>query len=175
MNLHLQIPAIVAALALAGLAPFAVSAQTEEAALAAATTDATAFARMTASSNMFEIESSRLALEKAQGEAVRSFAQKMIDDHTAAGEKFAQAARDAGVEVPSGMSEADSAKLEVLSTSEDFDKAYLAAQVEAHDAAVKLFEGFAADGPEGQLRDFAAETLPTLQGHQAEVHTLSGK
>lgn len=168
------IPALVAVLALGGLAAPTAFAQ-DEAALTAATTDAGAFAKMAASANMFEIESSKLALEKSQKDEVKAFAQKMIDDHTAAGEKFKQAAEAAAVEVPTAMNEADTAALEVLKAATDFDQAYIAAQVKAHDAAVQLFEGFSTKGAEGPLRDFAAATLPTLQDHKTQVHALAGE
>ena len=37
-----------------------------------------------------------------------------------------------------------------------------------------LFESFAESGEESALRAFAAETLPTLQAHYAQVHDLAG-
>lgn len=176
MTKHPLFPAMIAALALGAAAP-AVWAQSEDAtaAVTEAATDATAFATMAASANMFEIESSKLALEKTRNEEIRAFAQKMIDDHTAAAEKFKAAAEAEGITAPSGMNETDTAALEALTGSADFDQAYLAAQVTAHDTAVALFEGFSTKGPEGALRDFAAATLPTLQDHQKQVKALSGK
>ena len=39
-------------------------------------------------SNLFEIQSNQLALQKSQNEQVKKFAQMMVDDHTKAGEQL---------------------------------------------------------------------------------------
>ena len=44
-------------------------------------TSAATFTRMAAMSDMFELESARLALERSQNQAIRSFAQHMQTDH----------------------------------------------------------------------------------------------
>lgn len=152
-----------------------VAAQTNQAGQsAAAQTDPAQFAQMAASSNMFEVESSRLALEKAQDQKVRDFAQKMIDDHTRAGERMMQVAQEAGMQPPTTMMPEDKQQLDRLSQVQDFDRAYMQAQVAAHEKAVALFQGFAQNGQEGPLRNFAQETLPTLEQHLASVRQLAG-
>ncbi|GEP59892.1 DUF4142 domain-containing protein [Reyranella soli] len=40
---------------------------------------------------MFEIESSKLAIDRSQAEAVKAFAQRMLDDHSAAPVRFKEA------------------------------------------------------------------------------------
>ena len=167
----------LSALALASAVALPTFAQTDadtQASINEAATDPAAFAKMAGSSNQFEIDSSNLALEKSQNEQVRAFAQKMIDDHTAAGEKMMAAVTEAGIEVTAEMSDTDKAKLEELQGATDFDQAYIAAQVAAHDKAVALFEAFSTQADEGPLRAFAGQTLPALQEHQKMVHSMSG-
>jgi putative membrane protein len=134
-----------------------------------------AFASIAVSSNMFEIESSQLALERASNRDVRAFAERMIEDHMAAGDKMKAAAQADGIDPPAAMAEQQQAELEELESAEGpaFDQAYLAAQVAAHDEAVSLFDTFSSQGEQGALREFAAETLPTLQEHQSAVHELA--
>jgi putative membrane protein len=139
-----------------------------------AVTDPAEFAEMAASSNMFEIQSSKLALDKSQNDEILSFAQQMIDDHQAAGEKMKQAAQEAGVEVPSEMAEDQQEALDDLEEADDFDEAYVDAQVEAHDEAVDLFEGFSENAEDGPLRTFAQETLPTLEDHKSRIEDIEG-
>ena len=55
-----------------------------------------AFAAGAGSSDMFKIESSQLALEKVSGEGVRAFAEQMVEDYTATGEKMKAAAQEDG-------------------------------------------------------------------------------
>lgn len=142
--------------------------------VAQAATDPAAFARLAASSNMLELETSTLALQRSQNDDIRAFAQKMIDDHTLAGEKMQTAAQTAGVEVSVEMTEADRDAAQALRDAADFDRAYLELQVKAHDAAVSLFETFSTEGAVGPMRDFATETLPTLKDHQGHVRSLTG-
>lgn len=139
--------------------------------------DPAAFAATAASANLFEIESSQLALDQATSDAVKAFARQMIDDHTAAGEKMKAAAQSDGVTPPAAMAAKDQTALEMLqaANAEVFDTAYLTAQVAAHDEAVALFETFSEGGAASALKSFAAETLPTLEKHQAMAHELAGQ
>ncbi|WP_431298198.1 DUF4142 domain-containing protein [Tabrizicola sp. BL-A-41-H6] len=141
----------------------------------AAMTTAQGFAERAASSNLFEIQSSQIALEKAQSEEVRAFAEKMIADHTAAGERMMAAATEEGLTATEALMPDHQAQLDNLTSSEpaDFDAAYLGAQLAAHTEAVDLFEGYSNQGPGGPLKTFATETLPKLKDHLAEVGPLS--
>lgn len=134
-----------------------------------------AFADRAASSNMFEIMTSELALEKSKSDEVRSFAEKMIADHAAAAEKMRAAATAEGVTPLAVVMPDHQAQLEMLSSVDpnEFDAAYFGAQLAAHTEAVTLFEGFSEQGPDGDLKSFARETLPKLQEHLAEVSSLS--
>ena len=71
------------------------------------------------------------------------------------------------------MAEKEQGQLEQLQSveGEAFDRAYLTAQVAAHDEAVALFDVFSTQGQDSALRAFAAETLPTLQEHQRPCTT----
>lgn len=173
---HLAVLSAAALLVLPGLA-FA-QAQTEAAPTASsqpAVTEAQEFANMAGSSNMFEIESSRLALQMSQNQAVQDFAQQMIDDHTMAGENMMAAAETDGVTPPSAMNAQHQSQYDALAAADaaSFDQAYIDAQVMAHEEAVALFEGFSTGGEESALRAFATETLPTLQMHLKHVQHLS--
>lgn len=135
--------------------------------------DPQGFATMAASSNMLEIASSQLAVENAQQDSVRAFAQRMIEDHTLAGEEMAQAAEADGLaEVPESMSPHHQQMMSQLEAAapEEFDSQYIDMQVSAHEEAVALFSSYA--GQEGALADFAETTLPTLEEHLTMVREL---
>ncbi len=132
------------------------------------------FATMAAHSNLFEIESSRLALEASQEDAVRQFAQRMIDDHTMASQEMMSAAATDGVtNVPDSLDPRHQQMLTQLQNAspEEFDSLYLQMQVAAHQEAVTLFGNYAEE--EGALADFAGATLPTLEEHLAMVQQLA--
>lgn len=140
-----------------------------------APTTAQEFVPAAVSSNGFEIESSRLALENAQGEAVRSFAQQMIDDHTAATQQLLAAAEQEGLAQPElRLTPRHSQLLAQLQQAQDaeFDELYTTLQVQAHQEAVTLHSNYAEAGEEGAVRSFATETLPVLEQHLTMAQEL---
>lgn len=173
------LPLIAAALLLSGAPAFAQDANKSNQGGAAATM-ATApspqqFATTAGVSNLFEIASSKLALTKAQSADVKTFAQRMVDDHTKAGDEMATAAKSDSVAPPADLDQANQTKLNQLNgmSGDAFDKAYVSAQTQAHADAVALFQTYASNGNPGALKDFAAKTLPTLQEHYAMVQKIS--
>lgn len=138
-------------------------------------TDPQDFATKAGTAGLFEIQSSQLAVSKAQNNDIKAFAQMMIDDHTkAANELKAAAAAQGNVNVPAALDQPKADQLAQLSgaSAADFDKLYVQLQTDAHVEAVALFTGYAANGPAGQLKDFAASTAPTLKMHYDHVLAL---
>lgn len=137
------------------------------------------FVKKAAISNQFEIDSSKLALERSQNAEVRKLAQQMIDDHTKAGADFKAALVAGKVDqalVPTGLDKKHQRIMENLreEDAEDFDDEYVDAQERAHRKAVNLFEDYAKDGDNAALKDFAAKTLPTLKQHKDHVDKVEG-
>jgi putative membrane protein len=133
------------------------------------------FARAAVSGNQFEMASSELALNKSQDDAVRSFAQKMLDDHGEAGDRLMEAARDEGIELTAMMTDVAQQALGLLDSTEDFDADYMRAQTLAHEEAVTVYRDFAETAEDGPLRSFAEEALPTLEAHLEEARQIAGQ
>lgn len=131
------------------------------------------FATMAANSDMFEIQSSELALQKAQSAEVKEFAQKMINDHTIASRDLMAAAEKDGVSVPAEMSTMHEAKVGALGdiSGATFDAKYIEEQVAAHNQTLALMTGYAAGG-EGALKAHAAKTAPIIQMHLEHIQAL---
>ena len=139
-----------------------------------AVTTATAFVPMATSSNLFEIESSRLALQRSRNREVRRYAQQMIRDHNLASRRMATVVRRAGLPAPQpAMVPKHQQMLATVEGAADFDAAYVNAQLMAHQEAVALFSSYASGGDVPQLREFTNATLPTLQMHLEHVQSLS--
>jgi len=170
---------IVAAAALAAsFGPLPAVAQDADTPAVAAALDKASWVKTVASSNMFEIESSKLALEKASSDEVKAFAQQMIDDHTKAGEKLAGVLEKSGDPLPPReLAPKHAEVLEQLKTADGkaFDTAYVGAQHDAHVEAVALFTAYAAKPDDPALGAFATETLPTLKMHLEHVKTMVAK
>jgi putative membrane protein len=140
----------------------------------ATVTDPQEFTTKGAAANDFEIQSSQLALTKSQNADIKAFAQMMIDDHTKAGEAMKTAAASQNTMLPTAQDADAASKLTQLqgASGADFDKLYVKMQTDAHVQAVGLFSGYSQSGPDGQLKDFATQTLPTLKMHYEHVLKL---
>ncbi len=138
------------------------------------------FATKAATAGIFEIEESKLALTNTTNPAIQQFAQQMITDHTKAGSELKMAAPAAGVtpaEAPMRLDDKHAKMLKALSEKkgQDFDKQYVSDQQKAHKEAVSLFEDYAKDGTNPQLKSFASSTLPTLKAHKDMIDKIDDK
>ena len=98
------------------------------------------FVRLVAISDMFEIESSKLAQERADTSS-KTFAARMVKDHTGTSTELKGIATKANFEVPGALDSSHQGKLDKLKGLQgaDFDKEYDSMQVDAHKDAVDLF------------------------------------
>lgn len=125
--------------------------------------------------NRFEIETSKLALDRSEDDAVREFAKQMVEDHTHALETMKSVVpSDTPPHLGDNYDPKHEAELQKLRDADDahFDDAYVAAQRKAHAEAVSLFSNYAKKGDAKDLKDFANATLPTLKMHQAHITGL---
>ncbi|HEV7255708.1 MAG TPA: DUF4142 domain-containing protein [Mesorhizobium sp.] len=132
------------------------------------------YVAMAASSDMFEIQSSQIALEKGQSDAVKQFAQEMVADHDQTSAQLAAAARQEQVEVPSAMMEKHATMLEQLGNASgaEFDAAYIEAQVMAHQEAVALHSSYAENGESEPLKEVAERAVPIVSEHLEDAQAM---
>jgi len=143
---------------------------------AALTNNADSFVPAAAISDMYEIESSKLALEKSQSADVKKFAQQMITAHQGTTAKLKATLKSANVAVtpPAALDSRREGMIENLkaASATDFDKTYLDQQTNAHREAVTLFKSYADDGDNPQLKELATATAPVIQSHLDMVQKL---
>ena len=126
--------------------------------------------------NLFEVESSKLALERSQNATIKAFARSMVDDHSAAGVKLADAVTQAKeARPPLKLDARHQAIMDDLAAKKgaEFDKLYVEAQHKAHVEAVALFESYAAAGEDARLKALAGELLPRLREHLARIDKIA--
>lgn len=144
-------------------------------AAAAAKVDKTTFVNMATSSNMLEIQSSEMALQRATSEDVKAFANQMIQDHTRATEEMTALLQKKGMAAPKGLDPKHKKMLDELADNKaNFDAAYVGMQQAAHQEAVGLFTSYSGNPDDPDLGAFAQKTLPTLQMHLDHVTKLNG-
>jgi putative membrane protein len=136
------------------------------------------FASQAAIIGKAEIELGQIALKNTQDEGVRKYAQRMVKDHGAADKKLKAIAAKENLQLPQSLdAEHESLKMKLQSLKgADFDRAYMSAMAKGHDKAVALFESVSQQPQmSGELKQFAASTLPTLEQHQEMAHSLHEK
>jgi putative membrane protein len=124
------------------------------------------FVQEAAISDMFEIQSSKLASAKLSGPE-KDFADQMVMDHTKTTAELTDQAKADTIPIPSAMDSSHQRMLDKLNSlsGDDFRKQYFSDQVSAHKDAVSLFERYGKSGENAKLKDWASTTLPTLQHH----------
>ena len=133
------------------------------------------FASQAAIIGKAEIELGQLAMKNTQDAKVRSYAERMVKDHSAADKKLQAIAAKENLQLPQTLDQEHQSlktKLQGLK-GEEFDRAYVQAMAKGHDQAVALFES-ASQQPQmpEDLKQFAASTLPTLEQHKDMAHSL---
>ena len=132
-----------------------------------------------ANGGAMEVYLGKLAAEKATNADVKTFAQKMVDDHTKANDHsgIKELAKSKGYEIkfdPGDKQQKMFDKLNKLS-GDDFDKEYVNMMVKDHEKAVKEFDEQSKSADDADLKKFAGDTLPTLQDHLKMIQDIQSK
>jgi len=125
---------------------------------------------------MIEIDLGRLAQQKAASPDVKAFGEMLVRDHTKALDALKQAAAQQNLQVPAMVNEKHRELRDRLSmlTGSEFDRAYINAMVDAHEATVKKLEDRKDAGVDA-LQQFASTILPTVQQHLEQAKQIRDK
>jgi putative membrane protein len=134
------------------------------------------FVNKVAISDMFEIQSSQLALTKQADADTKPFAEKMVQDHQKTSGEL-KALVDGGkvkATLPTALDSDHQKMLDDLKAKngKDFDQSYDQIQVKAHRDAVALFEAYSKGGDNADLKGWAGQTLPHLKEHLSMAEKL---
>ncbi len=116
---------------------------------------------------MAEVELGKLAADKGTSDEVKRFGQRMVDDHSKAGDELKALAASKNITPPTDIDAHDKAleaKLKGLS-GVAFDQAYMEAMVNDHVKDVSDFRTESKSGKDPDVKAWAGKTLPTLEDH----------
>lgn len=160
---------------LAGALLFGLAASAVAQADAAKANSARTFMQQAAGAGVAEIQMGQLALTKSDNDDVKALAQRIVDDHTQANAQLkaiADRGRVALAAQPDAEAQRQAVRLRALDGSA-FDQAWARAMVDDHEKALKLFRTEATRPADGDLRDFASATVPTLEAHLQAAQKLT--
>lgn len=136
------------------------------------------FVMQVSASDLFEIESSKLALTKGD-EATKAFAQQMVTEHEKTSSELKALLSGGNVKGTPATALTDDHKEEIDDLAKldgaEFNEEYIDDQVDAHEDAVDLFKRYAEGGDNAELKAWAAKTLPALQHHLEMAQGLDKK
>jgi putative membrane protein len=139
--------------------------------------DDAAFVKKVSGACLGELKGAEMALQKASDAKVKSFAQRIIDDHAKASKDLEELASRKGWTVSKTVDEKCQRELDKLAsvTAQSFDRQYMEGQIKGHEEAIKLFDREAKSGQDADLKEWASKTLPTLKEHLQMAKDASEK
>lgn len=118
--------------------------------------------------NLFEIEASRLALERSRNQRVREFAQRMITDHQAGDQRLLHAHRNAETSEYAGdLQRTGQQTIQSLRSysNTSFDRAYMDNQITMHTWMLANLDSAFIPASRGSLRRALQDTRNTVSQH----------
>jgi len=139
--------------------------------------DAKGYVEQAAIGDMFEVQSSQVALEKTKDLSLRKFAEHMVNDHARLSNKLQDTLKSANIAVtpPAQLDQAHQDMLAKLrsASGDQFDREYRETQLKGHQEALKLHSDYSKNGGNQALKQFATETTPVVQQHLNEIQALN--
>ena len=127
-------------------------------------------------SNRAEIELSTMAITKATNNGVRTFAQQMITDHTAAQADLVNTVN--GLDTDINLSDSLDAEQMAMRTmlqslsGPAFDSAYIDGQVKSHTKTLGIFDTEISAGQNAQVKGYASDKRPNIAMHLEMADSL---
>ena len=131
--------------------------------------------KQVAQANLNEIAAGKKGAEKAQSPDVKSFAQKMVDDHTKMFEDLRALAKTKGVALPQDANMKDLAQMKMIErkSGAEFDKDYMEHMVKDHEKDLKDLENLVAKVKDAQFKAALQKATPKIKEHLELAQRLS--
>ena len=132
------------------------------------------FLKDAAADGIYEVEAARIASERAQDPAVKSFAEKLVKEHSEANDQLRNLASSRNVDLPSepGMMQRHTLSSLRKDKVSDLDRDFVKKMTKDHEADIKQFEKMSRDAKDPDVRAWAEKMLPTLRDHLADAQRL---
>lgn len=126
-----------------------------------------AFVAKVSQGGMFEVEASKVAVDKAEAQAIKDMANTEVHDHEGVGAKLKKVASDNGDDFPTDLNADFTHRIDKLKSlsGKAFDMAYAAEMKRIHALDGAAFMKEAKTGQNADLKAFAAETSGIVQMH----------
>ena len=136
-----------------------------------------AFVRDAGNAGLFEVESSRLALEGCQHVGVRGYAGQTVKDADEMINRVKSINNaNVGASMPDGLNTDQQAQLAQLASlsGPDFDREYMRSQIAVGELLKKTFTDYGANGESPTMRVYAAKAVTGYEAQILQARTIAG-
>jgi putative membrane protein len=133
------------------------------------------FVRRAMEGGLAEIEMGKLAVQKSLSEDVKSFGQKMADEHSRMNEEMAEVADSIGLKIPRKTGKEAQAEYDKLSSlsGDEFDREYVAFMVKDHHADLREFRMASSRTQDTALKTAADNGSKMIREHMAMADKMA--
>ena len=126
---------------------------------------------------MMEVELGKIAADKGSNPDVKTFGQRMVDDHSKANDQLKDLASKKDVKLLGKLSPAKQKMVDKFNklSGAAFDSSYMSHMVTDHKQDIAEFKKEAKSGKDSDLKAWAQATLPTLEDHLKMAQDTNSK
>ena len=130
-----------------------------------------------AQGGMAEVALGTLAAQQGTDAGVKSFGNRMTNDHGKANDELKALATNKGLALPTDLDTEAKKTQDDLSkrSGPDFDKAYMHDMIKDHQKDVAEFQKESTAAQDPDIKAWVSKTLPTLQDHLKQAKEMAGK
>jgi putative membrane protein len=136
------------------------------------------FVAVAAGAGLYEVEIARVAASRASNAQVRSYAQMLVEHHTANNTELTTLVRSKGHTIGSALPPTLQQRVTTLSAMSGarFDREFIRmVGVQDHRSAIAAFEKGRSSVTDTDLRAYIDKSLPTLRQHLEAAQSLAGQ
>jgi putative membrane protein len=130
-----------------------------------------------AQANMAEVETGKLAQQKAANEDVKQFAQHMVQDHGKLLQEQQSMAKQKGVSMPKAPKKEHQSALKKLqgASGGEFDRMYMEQMVKDHERTLKMLQDAAKNAKDPAVKQAAEKAAPEVEKHLDMARKIAEK
>jgi putative membrane protein len=132
------------------------------------------FLKSAATINMTEAHLGKMAQDQAADNAVKSFGERLVNDHTKAYDELSRVADKSGEPIPKGIDIRQNKAIEELThdNGATFDRQFVHREVQDQRRAVAEFKREVHETKNAALKAYAHQVIPTLEEHVQKAEEL---
>ena len=119
-----------------------------------------------------EVQLAELAAQRASHAEVKSFAQKLVDQHTQVNSELTSIAAQKNVKLDDDDDKDRTYQRLSKKSGHEFDQEFVEHMIDEHEKCIRMFEKASTDAKDSDVRAFASKHLEHFRGHLQEAQSL---